>query len=106
LVFFDLEADALESVLAVSSAVAFFFFFDFDALVSLWSVVVCCAAATRTQMLPATSSNATNRLNKRGLRGDFILEILSPGAPLVLYWHTGGCASRRGVKDHERVLCG
>ena len=73
LVFLDLEADALESVLDVSSAVAFFFFFDFDVLVSLWSVVVCCAAATRTQMLPATSSNATNRLNKRGLRDLFIL---------------------------------
>ena len=74
LVFFDLEADTLESVLDVSSAVAFFFFFDFDALVSLWSVVVCCAAATRTRMLPVTSSNATNRLNKRGLRDDFISE--------------------------------
>ena len=73
LVFFDLEADPLESVLDVSSAAAFFFFFDFDALASLWSVVVCCAAA-RTQMLPATSSNATNRLNKRGLRDDFISE--------------------------------
>jgi hypothetical protein len=74
LFFFDLEADALESVPDVSSAVAFFFFFDFDVLVSLWSVVVCCAAATRTQMLPATSSNATNRLNKTGLRDDFISE--------------------------------
>ena len=74
LVFFDLEADALESVLDVSSAVAFFFFFVFDVLVSLWSVVVCCARATCTQMLPATSSNATNRLNKRGLRDDFISE--------------------------------
>ena len=63
-VFFDLEADALESVLDVSSAVAFFFFFDFDVLVSLWSVVACWAGAT--------SSNATNRLNKRGLRDDFI----------------------------------
>jgi hypothetical protein len=72
LVFFGLEADPLESLLDVSSAVAFFFFFDVDALVSLWSVVVCCAAATRTQMLPLTSSNATSRLNKRGLRDDFI----------------------------------
>lgn len=71
LVFFDLEADALESVPEVPSAVAFFFFFDFDVLVSLWSVVVCWAAATRTQMLPATSSNATNRPN-RGLQDDFI----------------------------------
>jgi hypothetical protein len=43
-------------------------------VVSLWSVVVCCAAATRTQRLPATSSNVTNRLNKRGLRDDFISE--------------------------------
>lgn len=74
LVVFDLEVDPLESVLDVSSAVAFFFFFDFDALVSLLSVVVCCAAATRTQMLPVTSSNATHRLNKRGLRDDFISE--------------------------------
>jgi hypothetical protein len=50
LVFFDLEVDALESVLEASPAVVFFFFFDFDVLVSVcvWSVVVCCAAATRT----------------------------------------------------------
>jgi hypothetical protein len=74
LAFFDLEAEVLESVLDVSSAVAFFFFFDFDVLVSPWSVAVCCAAATRTQMLPATSSKATNRPNKRGLRDDFISE--------------------------------
>ena len=33
-------------------------------VVSLWSVVVCCAAATRTQRLPATSSNVINRLIK------------------------------------------
>ena len=78
-VFFDLEVDALESVLEASSAVVFFFFFALVVLVSPWSVVVCCAAATRTQMLPATSRNATNRLNKIGLRDDFIIrEILSP----------------------------
>jgi hypothetical protein len=80
LVFFDLDEDALESVLAASSVVVFFFFFDFDVLVSLWSVVVCCAAATRTQMLPAISRNAINRLIKIGLRDNFIFsEILSPG---------------------------
>ena len=107
LVFFDLEAEAPESVLDVSSAVAFFFFFDFDVLVSLWSVVVCCAAATHTLVLPATSSNATNRLNKRGLRDDFTSERSFHAPHLWSFnWHTGGCAPRRGVKDHERVLSG
>jgi hypothetical protein len=92
-VVFDLEVDALESVLEASSAAVFFFFFDFDVLVSLWSVVVCCAAATRTQMFPATSRNATNRLIKRGLRDDFILE--SSFQP----------SSSGPVLAHRRVCC-
>ena len=58
---------AVPAAAAVLSVAAF-------VVVSLWSVVVCCAAATRTQRLPATSSNVTNRLNKRGLRDDFISE--------------------------------
>jgi hypothetical protein len=34
-VFFDVDADAMESVLEASSGVVFFFFFDFDVLVSV-----------------------------------------------------------------------
>lgn len=74
----DFVVEALESAAALESSVVFDLDLDFAfglaVLVSLWSVVVCCAAARRAEMLPATNRDATSRLNRRGLRERFIFE--------------------------------
>ncbi len=106
----DLVVPALESVVVESSAAFVFdldldFDFGFAVLVSLWSVVVCCPTATRTETLPATSAGVYPTDSKIEVCDNESFRVfLSPRHLWSLNWHTGGVCFRVGVKTTNKCL--